>query len=218
MLRGIAFSLEPGGALLVHGPNGAGKSTLLRVLALLLPATRGRMLWDGAPVADDPESHRARCRYLGHADGVNGALTAAEHLAFWWRLAGGAGSGLAEVGRGLAAMGLEDLADLPGRMLSAGQRRRLALARLLAAPAPLWLLDEPGVGLDAEAEDRLAVAAAAHRAGGGMVIASTHQPLALERAATLVLTPVRGVGGGVGGSVVGGADHDPRDPAGEWEW
>jgi heme exporter protein A len=189
VFAGLSFAVPAGGALLLTGPNGAGKSSLLRVLAGLLPAAAGTLLWDGADALAERSAHARRLRYVSHADALKPALTARENLRFYARLWGG---GDAEAA--LAALGLGPLADLPARVLSAGQRRRLALARLAlsdgaAAPpaAPLWLLDEPSVGLDAAAVGRLGALLARHRAVGGMVVAATHLPLPLPDAAELRL-------------------------------
>ncbi len=170
----LSFALSPGEAMLLTGANGAGKSSLLRVLAGLVPAAEGRLLWGGEDALADRVAHGARLRYLGHADSLKPALSARENLAFHARLHGG------EVEAALAAMGLSELADLPARVLSSGQKRRLALARLALSPAPLWLLDEPTVGLDAASVERLAPLLAGHRARGGMVVAATHLPLPLD--------------------------------------
>ena len=183
---GLEFSLAAGGALLLVGPNGSGKSSLLRLMALLLKPWRGEFRWDGVAVGEDPDRQRARLRYVGHLDGVKPVLTCLESLAFWAALDGAP----APETRALAALerlGLERLAQVPGRYLSAGQKRRLTLARLLLAPAALWLLDEPTNGLDVAATARLEDELAAHRAAGGMVVASTHTPLALAGAAVLRL-------------------------------
>uniref|UniRef100_UPI001B7F9F42 heme ABC exporter ATP-binding protein CcmA n=1 Tax=Rubritepida flocculans TaxID=182403 RepID=UPI001B7F9F42 len=177
----LSFTLGPGEALLLTGANGAGKSSLLRLLAGLIPAAEGRLLWQGEDAASDRVAHGARLRYLGHQDAVKPALTARENLAFFARLWGG------EVEAALAALDLSSLADLPARVLSSGQKRRLALARLALAPAPLWLLDEPSVGLDAASVERLGPLFAAHRAAGGMVVAATHLPLPLPGARELRL-------------------------------
>ncbi|NKC33236.1 heme ABC exporter ATP-binding protein CcmA [Falsiroseomonas selenitidurans] len=181
IFAGLSFHLPAGGALLLTGPNGAGKSSLLRLLAGLIPAAEGLLLWDGADALADLAGHARRTRYLSHQDALKPSLTAAENLAFYARLWGG------QVAPALVALGLAELADLPARMLSAGQKRRLALARLALAPAPLWLLDEPTVGLDTASVARLGALLAAHRAGGGAVVAATHLPLPLPDAKELAL-------------------------------
>jgi heme exporter protein A len=186
VFTGVTFRVPRGGALLLLGPNGSGKSSLLRVLAGLTPIEAGRLLWDGAPVRDDPAAHRARIRFIGHQDAVKPALTVAENLAFWAGLQDG---GTTAVDAALARMGLDRLADWPSRFLSAGQRRRLALARLLVKPAPIWLLDEPTTGLDRDSVAGFEAALAAHREAGGLVIASTHVPLGLTDVRSLTLGP-----------------------------
>jgi heme exporter protein A len=173
VFAGLDFSLAAGGLLVLTGPNGSGKSSLLRLMAGLLRPAGGALYWGGTPVADDPEGQRDRLHYLGHLDAVKPVLTVAENLAFWAVLHGGAA---AEVERGLDAFDLTALAGVPGRMLSSGQKRRVALARLLAAPAEVWLLDEPTVGLDTASLGRLNAAIAEHRAAGGRVVAATHVP------------------------------------------
>ena len=188
VFAGLDFDLEPGGALLLLGPNGAGKSSLLRVLAGLLAPFAGRLEWGGAPVADDPEAHAARTHYLGHHDAVKPVLTVAETLRFWARLHQPEGDGADRaVARALDRFGLGPLADMPGRMLSAGQKRRTNLARLLAAPSPLWLLDEPTTALDRASIAVLEQVLADHRAQGGLGVLSTHAPVALPGAVTLHL-------------------------------
>jgi heme exporter protein A len=189
VFAGVSFALSAGEALLLTGANGAGKSTLLRVLAGLLAPMEGALRWAGADPFADRAAHARRLRYVGHGDALKPALTARENLAFFARLWGG------DVESGLAAMGLVPLADLPARVLSAGQKRRLGLARLaLRLPAagslpeaPLWLLDEPTTGLDAASVQRLGDLLAGHLANGGMVVAATHSPLPLPGAAELRL-------------------------------
>lgn len=181
---GLDFALPAGGALVLRGPNGSGKSTLLRCLAGLLRPAAGRILWNGADVAADRDGHCRRLRYLGHQEAVKPQLSVAENLRFGAALAG---AGQIDPEPALAALGIAGLADLPARFLSAGQRRRLALARLVAAPAPLWLLDEPLAGLDDAARAGFAALVAAHRRAGGMVVLSGHGEIELPDAATLDL-------------------------------
>jgi len=183
VFAGVSFRLEPGGALALVGPNGSGKSSLLRILCGLLRMAGGTLTWDGAPVEADWPAHRSRLHYVGHLDAVKPTLTVAENLESWARFRGAARAAAGA----LEALGIEGLADVPGRYLSAGQRRRLALARVLATPAPLWLLDEPTVTLDAEAAARVAAMIAAHRADGGMAIVATHGEIALDGAGRLDL-------------------------------
>ena len=188
VFAGLDCRLEAGGALLLTGSNGSGKSSLLRLFATLLAPSAGRLLWEGAPVTDDAASYRARLHYVGHLDATKPAMTPRETLGFWAALRGTAAPvPEANIEAALDRFGLAAVADWPCRWLSAGQRRRLALARLVAAPAPIWLLDEPTAGLDAEGEARLVAAIAEHRSAGGRVALATHQPLALGAAATIVL-------------------------------
>jgi heme exporter protein A len=181
VFRDLGFTVPAGEALILTGPNGAGKSTLLRLLAGLLPAAAGRVLWQGEDALADLPLHAQRIAYVGHQDAVKPGLTAAENLAFTARI------GRVAPDVGLAAMGLSALADLPARMLSAGQRRRLALARLPLSPALLWLVDEPTLGLDARAVELFGALASEHRARGGLVVAATHAALPLAGAAELRL-------------------------------
>jgi heme exporter protein A len=187
VFRGLSFVLGAGEALVLRGPNGAGKSSLLRLCAALLRPAEGRLCWDGADVWREPDAFRARLAYVGHLDGVKPLLTARENVAFWASLRGG------DATAGLEAFGVAHLAELPTRFLSAGQKKRVALARLVAAPARLWLLDEPTVSLDQDGAARLAAACAGHRARGGMIVAATHVELGFEDAQTLFLS------GGLGG-------------------
>jgi len=181
VFAGLCFTLDPGSAMLLTGPNGAGKSSLLRLVAGLLPPAEGQLLWEGEDALADRAGHARRLRYLGHGDALKPALTARENLDFYARLWGG------EAEPALAALGLSTLADLPARVLSSGQKRRLALARLALAPASLWLLDEPTVGLDAASVERLGGLFAAHRDRGGIILAATHLPLPLKDAGELAL-------------------------------
>lgn len=171
ILSGVGFVLRPGGILLLRGANGAGKSSLLRALAGLTPLAAGELLWDNAPALDDPVAHATRLGWLGHQDAIKPALTVGEHAP----------------PAALAQMGLDKLADLPARLLSAGQKRRLAFARVIAKPKPLWLLDEPTTGLDQAAIATFLSLCQAQRERGGMIIASTHGALAPPYADTLTL-------------------------------
>ena len=183
VFSGVSFRLERGGALALVGPNGSGKSSLLRILCGLLRPAGGTLTWEGAPVDEDWPAHRSRLHYVGHLDAVKPTLSVAENLESWARFRGAARAAPGA----LEALGIEDLADVPGRYLSAGQRRRLALARVVATPAPLWLLDEPTVTLDADSAGRVDNMIAAHRADGGMVVVATHGEIALEGAQPLDL-------------------------------
>lgn len=185
VFAGLDFELAPGEALLLLGPNGSGKSSFLRLMAGLLRPATGALTWDGAPVSEDREAHGARCRYIGHLDAVKPVLTVAENIAFWVRTwAPEVADVDAAVCRGLETFALDRFGDVPGRMLSAGQKRRVNLARLIAAPAPLWLLDEPTTALDKASIKVLEAAIAAHRAAGGMVALSTHSDVDLPAART----------------------------------
>ena len=179
VLRDLSFAVASGAALLLVGPNGSGKSTLLRLLAGLKRPDAGAILWQGHDALADLAAHAGRVAYLGHLDAIKPGLTVTENLRF--------AAGRRPVAPALTALGLGALADLPARMLSAGQRRRLALARLALSPAALWLLDEPTLGLDVASLDRLGTLLAAHRAQGGMVVAATHLDLPLPGADTLRL-------------------------------
>jgi heme exporter protein A len=193
LFENIAFSLAPGAALLVTGPNGAGKSTLLRILAGLLPPAAGRsMLIRDGSTADDGVQDEAdsglRLVYVGHANAIKAGLSVAQNVRFWAELAGGGAAERRDRGEAaLAAFDLTDLADLPARYLSAGQKRRLALSRLVAMPAALWLLDEPSTALDAGSVALLEAAVGAHRTGGGIAVIATHQDLSVPGAERLVL-------------------------------
>jgi heme exporter protein A len=182
----INFSVMAGKALVLTGPNGAGKSSLLRMIAGLIHPLEGRLALEGG---DAELSVGEQAHYVGHLDPLKPALTVTENLMFWARfLNGRAGLGEAALTeRGLGAVGLADLAHLPAGYLSAGQRRRLSLARVLAAPRPIWLLDEPTTALDAASQDRLRQVMHDHLSGGGLVVAATHGPLGLPDAGELRL-------------------------------
>ncbi|WP_374444208.1 heme ABC exporter ATP-binding protein CcmA [Stella sp.] len=189
VFRHLSFSVESGSALTLTGANGAGKSSLLRLMAGLLPAAAGRLTWDGGDVAADPEAHRGRIAWIGAGDAVKPNLTVLENARFWAEVAGGRrGAAAAALDRfGLDRFGLAGLADTPARFLSQGQRRRLALSRLLAVRRPVWLLDEPTVGLDAGAVAGFEAVLAEHCRDGGLAVLATHVPIATPGARVLVL-------------------------------
>src|SRR5580658_6322032 len=174
----LSFEAPAGAALIVTGPNGAGKTSLLRALAGFLPIEAGNVALEGG---DAGRTVGEQAHYLGHADGVKGALTAGENLAFAAAMLGGRSSREAQRDA-LARVGLAHVIDFPARLLSAGQRRRVALARLLIADRPLWLLDEPATALDAAAQAALAAIMQGRLRGGGIIVAAAHAPLGLEGA------------------------------------
>lgn len=178
----LDFEVNPGGALILRGANGTGKSSLLRIIATLLQPVAGRLSFAGADISEDPDDYRRKLCFVGHQDALKGAFSAAENLAFWGELQGG---GKASVNDALAAFAVAHLADTPIQYLSAGQKRRIALARLSLSVAPLWLLDEPTVSLDGDGVGCLQRVIASHRAGGGMVLAATHIDLGFENAEVL---------------------------------
>ena len=171
LFEDLSFSLEPGGAVLVTGANGAGKSSLIRVAAGLL-----------RPAAGNVEGEPARA-LLTEAASLDEDLPLAKALGFWARLDGRTNA----VADALTALGLSDLADIPVRLLSTGQRRRAAFARVVASGAPVWLLDEPANGLDAAALGLLETAIAEHREAGGVALVASHTPIALPGAHAIEL-------------------------------
>ncbi|MFN6925221.1 MAG: heme ABC exporter ATP-binding protein CcmA [Tabrizicola sp.] len=175
VLQGLDFAVAPGEALILRGPNGSGKTTLLRTLAGLQPPTAG-----GIDLA--PET----IAYAAHADGLKSTLTVAENLAFWAAIYGGP-----DIGPAVQAMDLAALVRRRAGELSAGQKRRLGLARLLVTGRPLWLLDEPTVSLDVASVALFAEAVRGHLAGGGAAIIATHVDLGLPEARVLDLDPYR---------------------------
>jgi heme exporter protein A len=181
VFAGVSFKLASGEALAVIGRNGAGKSSLLRIVAGLLRLAEGSLTLDGG----DPELTLAeQAHYLGHQDALKPALSVAENLRFW---AGFLGAKAAAIDPPLEAVGLAALADLPAAYLSAGQRRRLSIARLLVVKRPIWLLDEPMSTLDASAQERLAGFMHAHLADSGLILAATHGALGIAGAQELRL-------------------------------
>lgn len=185
VLEGVSFILPPGQALVLRGPNGIGKTTLLRTIAGLQPPLAGRI--DGPPEA---------IAYAAHADGLKSVLSVTENLRFWAEI-----HGRRDIGAAMAAMNLTDLADRRAANLSAGQKRRLGLARLLVTGRAIWVLDEPTVSLDGPSVALFGAAVAAHLDAGGSALIATHIELGI-RADVLDLTPFRArapAAGGIGG-------------------
>jgi len=192
IFQDISFEIASGEALVVKGANGSGKSTLLRVLAGLLPAHSGaaKLLAAAQPVERIGEA----AHYLGHRNAMKRELTVEENLSFWQSFfgdfAGGVGLPVIEA---VEAVGLGGIAHLPFGYLSAGQQRRMAMAKLLVSWRPVWILDEPTAALDAAAETMFAGLVISHLARGGIAIAATHQPLGLEGVTELRMTGFAGV-------------------------
>lgn len=171
----ISFQLAEGSALLITGPNGSGKSTLLRVLAGLLPKSHGVIRFDGG--SEEWPDLPAACHYLGHRNGLKDAASVEENLLFWQNYCG---HPHLEPWEALDMVGLGDIGHLPFAYLSTGQRRRVAIARMLVAYRPVWLLDEPTAGLDRASERQFTELMKAHLEDGGMIVAATHLPLGLD--------------------------------------
>jgi len=181
VFAGVSFALTGGEALVILGRNGAGKSSLLRLIAGLVRLTGGTLTLEGG----EPEASIAeQAHYVGHQDALKPTLSVRENLCFWAACLGGAP---AAVEPALETVGLAALADLPAAYLSAGQRRRLSIARLAAAPRPIWLLDEPTSALDTPSQERLAGLMHGHLAGGGLIVAAAHGPIGLRQARELRL-------------------------------
>jgi heme exporter protein A len=180
IFEGLGFSVAGGEALLVTGRNGAGKSSLLRMIAGLLRIAGGTLSLEGG---DSERSIGEQAHYLGHSDALKPSLTVEENIAFWTAWLGGGGLPR----DALAAVGLESLAGLPAAYLSAGQKRRLSIARVIAVKRPLWLLDEPTSALDSASQAILLDLMRGQLAGGGLIVAATHLPLGLEGARELRL-------------------------------
>ena len=175
VLEGVSFVLSPGKALILRGPNGIGKTTLLRAIAGLQPSLAGEIGLDREAMA-----------YAAHADGLKATLSVAENLSFWARV-----FGTDKVGEALEGFALGPLRNRPAGALSAGQKRRLGLARLIVTGRPVWVLDEPTVSLDVEAVAMFGVAIRAHLKGGGMALIATHIDLGLEEAEILDVGPFK---------------------------
>lgn len=180
VFRNVSFKVAAGEALIVTGRNGTGKSSLLRMIAGLLRIAAGRLTLNGG-MADTPIAEQAH--YLGHQDAMKASLTVAENLQFWTRFLGSRN----EFGPALELLGLAPLADLPAAYLSAGQRRRLSIARIVAVTRPVWLLDEPTSALDTPSQTRLSEIMRGHLAGGGIIVVAAHGAIGLDRARELKL-------------------------------
>jgi heme exporter protein A len=188
VLDDVSFTLGAGDLLTLTGANGSGKTTLLRALALLVPAEAGAVQWQGADVTQDRDAWRRQFAWLGHLDGLKGDLTVAENLWAAERLRGPRDQAQqSRIEEALAAFDLPNVVGRAVRSLSAGQRRRTALARVLAADATLWLLDEPMNALDAASQMALRFALETHLGEGGLAIAATHVSLGLKGARVLEL-------------------------------
>jgi heme exporter protein A len=172
----LSFTVEAGEALVLVGPNGAGKTTVIRTVAGLIGVAGGSIALEGGDAERDLP---AQAHYIGHLNALKPSLTVEENLRFWAAYLGGGAVDGAAIDAALVAFDLEPLAMIPAGYLSAGQKRRACLARLIATPRPLWLLDEPTVSLDAASVALLAKQVGQHVAGGGLVLAATHIPLGL---------------------------------------
>jgi heme exporter protein A len=186
VFEGVNFAVAAGTPLLLTGANGAGKSSLLRLIAGLIHPEDGTVTLEGG---DDELSVGEQTHYLGHLDPLKGALSVMENLAFWMRFlnAEAVPDERDTAERSLDTVGLGQLADVPAAYLSAGQRRRLSLARMVAVPRSVWLLDEPTTALDAASQGRLDGLMRTHLGNGGLIVAATHGPLGLPGAQELRL-------------------------------
>ncbi len=182
LFKGLSLDVSAGEAVALTGANGAGKTSLLRAIAgLLRPAAGAVRFWNGGVEVEPEVARTGAMHWLGHHDGLKPGRTAGEELRFWSRWLGAG-----DTARAVAALELAPLLPLEVRKLSSGQRRRLALAQLLASPRPLWLLDEPLSPLDAQRRTRFGELMAAHLSGGGMIVAAVHDPLPIPARAFAV--------------------------------
>jgi heme exporter protein A len=184
VFAGLSFRIASGQSIVLRGPNGSGKTTLLRLMAGLARAAEGTLSWNGENISDDLPAHGARLGFAGHLDAVKAAQTVRENLSFWAKLRSGS-----DVSQALRTFGISHLADVPGRVLSAGQRHRVALARVMVSGAPLWLLDEPTNTLDDAALGALRETMHLHLKRGGMIVMASHGEPLLPTADALSLRP-----------------------------
>ena len=176
MFSRLSFAVRSGGALLLKGPNGSGKSSLLRIMAGFLHPIAGSVQWHDGSIDDEPDIHHQRLHYIGHHDPVKPVLTVGENIQFWATLR----DPNCHLDHALKAFDIVHLSDVPGRFLSAGQKRRVNLARLLATPVELWLLDEPTTTLDSLSLKCFEEVVTQHRESGGIVVASAHTALGFD--------------------------------------
>ena len=186
LFKGLGVTLEAGSLLYVLGENGSGKSSLLRMLCGLLMPEQGEILWAGKSIKNHAEQYLPNLKYLGHLNGLKEDLTALENLQMGARIAGQAVTAAAALSA-LSAIGIARCANLPVRVLSQGQKRRVALAALWLSRSPLWILDEPFAALDVAATEVLAARISEHLAAGGMTFLTTHQDVPIKAKSTATL-------------------------------
>ena len=184
IFQNLTFDLSKGGALTLIGPNGSGKSSLLRILAGFLKPKSGHVQYNKENIFDILDIYRSEIHYVGHLDAIKPTLTVSEHLNFWATLKG-AKKPKRDI---LEILDLRTLSEIPGKFLSAGQKRRLSLTRLLTTPAQLWILDEPSVSLDAKSIKSLEKMLATHRADGGIVVIATHTEVSLPNSQNISMS------------------------------
>jgi heme exporter protein A len=188
IITSLSFSVGTGEALVLTGANGAGKTTLLRTLAGFIRPFHGAIRLEGG---DSELTLAEQAHIVGHPNAIKTGLTVSENVEFWMEYMDGHATGRRSIEAALRHFGLDELSDFPAAYLSAGQRRRLGLARLLVAERPVWLLDEPTASLDSASSERLVDAVNTHTSKGGIAVIATHLPLALERARALELAVQR---------------------------